>query len=537
MDLVLPPVHFPPRLVRPTDGSSHESGANMPLSAAFREDVAVQSVGFYLDGALVATAVSPPWDSAIASPSVGTHTVQARATYTDDSQQTTDAVIVTVELVGWDLGAAIPGPVAYWVAEDWTQGTVPSWGDDSGNKHTLRNNSAAANVPTSNATAIDSKRAVEFDGNRRLVSIDAASTWKFLRDGTGSSFAFRFRCTATTGTHTIVDNNNQADFFVAYDAANERLIWKVNGTAINYSGTAGSVPRGTHTVLMTLSSSGWAVYMDDITAIASGVPGTLDTTNPAFTLNLGSQVNFSNLLIGYIRVMAIWPRVISSNERAALFTGTNFSDTIGRTNTNVVWCIGNSNTALAAWLKHFWNNHVDYTTKKLDMVGTVRPGTGSTFVPDLEHNGVSGERILTWQPVAAGIVATLMGDGSARPTHIVIDLGLNDCNPDLGAFDVNAVIAAYRQIIDAVRVWAPSAQIMLGLVTPENSVKDYETQMNILNPAITALATEKSATAVDLFTALTPAATYVQPADIHWNDLGAQQVAKKFGQAMGIPVP
>jgi len=75
------PVNQPPTvsLTSPASGSSHQSGAAVPLAATASDDGSVSKVEFYVDGTLVNTDTSSPYSYSATGLSSGSHTASAKA--------------------------------------------------------------------------------------------------------------------------------------------------------------------------------------------------------------------------------------------------------------------------------------------------------------------------------------------------------------------------------------------------------------------------------------------------------------------------
>ena len=212
--------------------------------------------------------------------------------------------------------------------------SVSEWRDKSTNAYVFQQNTAA-NQPSRSGTK-NSLSTVVFDGsNDYLVSTAAASTWKFLSDGSG----------ATTFTVLLTPSSSVVDFYLS-TAANSSLIGianYVNTTgailgASSSNGVAGGANIMYAESAISPATSTWYVhtakydqnngtvanrvmsYTNAGAAATNAANKTPSTANPSYTLYIGTLAEDPTTYAfgGNLAEILIYPSVLNDTDRAAV---------------------------------------------------------------------------------------------------------------------------------------------------------------------------------------------------------------------------
>lgn len=204
---------------------------------------------------------------------------------------------------------------------------VSAWADGAG---AANNFSEATDRPV--YTAADStwggrpSIAYTAANNDHLISADAASTWKFIHDGTGMALAFI--CRPTDGAANLIlaathdGNSANVGFNAHYSPTNSNFqLLVVNGAAAaGCAPTTGTAPiGGRYSVLFTYSDAATpkrAVYVNG--ALAGSTSGAFapSASDPAGTMRIGQLTNVLNDFEGTIPVSHAWTRYFTPADAA-----------------------------------------------------------------------------------------------------------------------------------------------------------------------------------------------------------------------------
>lgn len=211
-------------------------------------------------------------------------------------------------------------------------GAASQWDDKSANSWHMTQ-ATAGSRPTIIASAINGRRALEFDGTADLMATSAAGARAIYRN-VSSGWAFVVFKRAATGSATRVvfgasTGVNSAAARLRFDIASDKVrisSARVDGTAAALLSGATSLDTNWHAALITVN---WAtttgeIYLDgtlDGTSAAFGTAGSTSNTDSQANLSLGSNMNGTEAFLdGRVAcVIAGAGQIPSSNQRSKLF--------------------------------------------------------------------------------------------------------------------------------------------------------------------------------------------------------------------------
>lgn len=198
--------------------------------------------------------------------------------------------------------------------------TVSEWRDKSANAYVF-SQGTAANQPTRITAGLNSRNTIEWGGNDKLDSTAAASTWKFLHDGTNYLFCFVGKFQTQKGYLVQTDAESSGN-------AGARITWETGGALQNAANRAvsGTQAFNNTTANGTYASNTWknvgiladpdngtAANRSDI-KINNGssiknntLTNSVSTNNPASTWLIGAYLNdgTTDRMIGEIAEIVI----------------------------------------------------------------------------------------------------------------------------------------------------------------------------------------------------------------------------------------
>lgn len=228
----------------------------------------------------------------------------------------------------------------------YSSGTVVSqWTDRSANAFTFTT-AGTTNQPSRNGTQ-NSKSTVVFDGsNDYLKSTAAASTWRYLHDGTGATMFIVIKSNETvpgvnSGTNWVLSTDGGSDIgvnvFVEQGFSPNRINFAVNEntTSISFLGSRASIPSTGHNVYAckfdpsnATDSQKLPMYINSGAVISPYIvnnwPGG-QNSSPSSTLHIGTGYNasFANgsypeyMFTGEVAEIITYKSVLSDSDRIA----------------------------------------------------------------------------------------------------------------------------------------------------------------------------------------------------------------------------
>ena len=182
--------------------------------------------------------------------------------------------------------------------------TVSEWRDKSANTYAFTQATASAQ-PTRVTSGLNGFNTISWDGNDRLVSTAAASTWKFFSDGTDYLFCFVGKFQTQTGYLLILDaassGNVGGRIIWNTDASlNHSVLRGVSGTsAVNNSSAVSSYASNTFKNVGVLADPDNAtaanrssIKINNGSSIANNTQtNAVSASNPASTWFIGAYLN------------------------------------------------------------------------------------------------------------------------------------------------------------------------------------------------------------------------------------------------------
>jgi hypothetical protein len=181
-------------------------------------------------------------------------------------------------------------------------GSASQWNDKSANGWNMAQ-STAANRPTIIASAINGRRALEFDGTSDFMATTAAGARAIYRN-VSAGWAFLVFKRAATGSATRVlfgasTGVNSAAARLRFDLAAEKIriaSARVDGTPATLLSGATSIDTSWHAALITVD---WAtttaeIHLDGVldgSSTSFGTAGSTSNTDSQANLSIGSNMN------------------------------------------------------------------------------------------------------------------------------------------------------------------------------------------------------------------------------------------------------
>ena len=205
--------------------------------------------------------------------------------------------------------AANGDPVEYWLDQsidgyDLSQAVL-------GNRPTFTSVSSFTNLPE-----------VTFNGsNSSLVSSDAASTWKFLHDGTGCTLIMVIR---PSSGYFILDTGNAATAssgmtidWLTPDDIRLRIFNGTGSALLSLTTTSGVVPTSGAIVTIrhgSAHSPNAELRVNGIEILNGNYSGSPSTSDPAGTLHLGTRVSSDLYWAGGILELVLYDAILSDSD-------------------------------------------------------------------------------------------------------------------------------------------------------------------------------------------------------------------------------
>lgn len=200
---------------------------------------------------------------------------------------------------------------------------VSAWADSAG---AANNFSEATNRPVYAAADANwgSRPSIAYvaANTDRLTSVDAASVWKFLHDGTGGTIAALVR-SSTAANQRVANNTNAAaeiGFFLRYDGGGTGATVAIgNGTVfLTVTSPAGTAPLGQRVSLVATYSDAatpkLAFYVNGSLAGSDNSAFTPSASNSANALRLGLSPSGGAGMTGDIPVCHAWNRYFTASD-------------------------------------------------------------------------------------------------------------------------------------------------------------------------------------------------------------------------------
>ena len=231
-------------------------------------------------------------------------------------------------------------PFAWWQADSLdldNDALVESWGDSTGNGYLVT--AAGAARPQFKTNLLDGQPAIYFDGSTYLTS-GVTNPWKFLHDSSGSTILAVWQAGTAADPNALYGlcgNNatgttavgisvlyNDLSAFSRNDAARAFITNGNSGQNVSNQNTANDLhPANTPVLLGHTGDPGNATAADRSSIFINGgsaiknntATDTASTGNPTYALQLGASGNNMNLLTGYIAEVAMWNRILSTEDR------------------------------------------------------------------------------------------------------------------------------------------------------------------------------------------------------------------------------
>ena len=208
-------------------------------------------------------------------------------------------------------------------------GAVSQWTDKSGNAYTFTQ-ATAAYKPTTASETQNGKNVLTWGSNDLLVSTAAASVWKFLNYGAGSTYFIAAKHTATGSFGSVITTNGGSEtekgvlkWFRSSSNYGEQVTTGSSGVYAVSNNTASSSYDGAFTYIssVTIPNDGTAANRSSIqfkqgAAIKNNTQtNAAPNNNPGFTLYLGDYTTGGGLAIqGTIGEILMYDSVLSAGN-------------------------------------------------------------------------------------------------------------------------------------------------------------------------------------------------------------------------------
>ena len=208
-------------------------------------------------------------------------------------------------------------------------GAVSQWTDKSGNAYTFTQ-ATAAYKPTTGTQTQNGKNVLAWDSNDLLVSTAAASVWKFLNYGSGSTYFIAAKHTATSSYGGVITTNGGSTqekgvlkWFRSSDNYGEQVATGTSGVYAVSNNTASSSYDGAFTYIssVTIPNDATAANRSSIqfkqgSAIKNNTETAAAPNNdPGFTLYLGDYATAGGLAMqGTIGEILMYDSVLSAGN-------------------------------------------------------------------------------------------------------------------------------------------------------------------------------------------------------------------------------
>lgn len=205
---------------------------------------------------------------------------------------------------------------------------VTQWNDKSANAYAFTQGTAAYR-PASGTRTQNSLNVLDFGTNDLLLSTAAASTWKFLHDGTDHTILIAFKNDITGATQFILSTHEASSANVGFYALTVVGNTWVHGATRGVSGslvcdndTATTVGTNfTYYAMLSDFNNGTAANRSDIrikqgAAIKNNtLTNAVSTADPKRTLGIGDYIDGGNLSIdGMIGEIIIYEQILSAAD-------------------------------------------------------------------------------------------------------------------------------------------------------------------------------------------------------------------------------
>jgi len=310
-------------------GATLSTGSTLTLSAnATDTDGSIERVEFLANGAVVATAIAPPYQTRVTIKTSGAYRFAARATDDQDSKTTSTELTATASAAGTPPNLTVRDNLQLWLAADLgvnrnELGGVTSWFDGSGKSNDAFQIESGF-APTLVPSGIGELPAVRFDGIDDHLDVSDSESLSVAGDIT-SLFVIRMDDFSTFRSVWAKTQGSQPapnDFYILPDSGIPRLR-RGNG-----QGSLGFVDGGTPLTAGALqivgfsSTAGTVVHLLNGNITSTGViaatPADRDTR-----LKIGTRDDFVTILQGDLAELLIYNTGLTpaNLEKVQLYLG------------------------------------------------------------------------------------------------------------------------------------------------------------------------------------------------------------------------
>ncbi|RKX32780.1 MAG: hypothetical protein DRP71_11545, partial [Verrucomicrobia bacterium] len=327
---VLGPPNEPPSAVVtiPTQGTVAILGDPIPLAAtATDNDGTVAQVEFLVDGTVVATLTTTPWETVWSGGTAGSHVIVARATDNEGATGDSPAVPITIN----DPNGPTRVTTGLVVLYDFATGAGDVVPDISGVGSPLDlaiGDQAAVTWLPGGGLSLDTATIVRSAGPATKL-IDAATNtnaitveaWLAAASLTQNGPARMVTCSATPTTRNFTLGQG------VHNAGDDRYVMRLRTSTTTVNGTpetstaVGSLTTDlTHVVYTRDASGGVTIYLDGGLARTGFTDGTLANWDASYAFALGNELSEDRPWLGSYYLVAVYDRALSVSEIGQNYT-------------------------------------------------------------------------------------------------------------------------------------------------------------------------------------------------------------------------